>query len=377
MKENTKYTNLKLKISIYCVVLSVILMISSCAEEEEEEQPTRVTTSEVIREDVRFTQQYPASVVALEEIELRADVVGYVTGIHVQEGQKVKRGQLLYTIDQTRYEARRKQAASSLAIAEANLERVQRDVQRYEKLKEEDAIAVQVYDDALTNLRTAEQEVRSAQSNLENAVIDLQYASIHAPLDGTVGFSQVRQGSLVSPGETLLNTISKDDPIGVDFYPEERYLRKFVQLKESTSAQRDSVFLLRLPDGEMYPYAGKIEILDRAVDRNTGTIQIRLRFDNPENILRPGLSANLIVKDETPQDVLTIPQAAVIEQMGEFSVFIVEEDTARMVKVSTGRNIRDRTVILNGLEQGQKVIVKGIQRVNDGESVNAEKTELR
>ncbi|HSJ68822.1 MAG TPA: efflux RND transporter periplasmic adaptor subunit [Anditalea sp.] len=377
MKENTKYTNLKLKISIYCVVLSVILMISSCAEEEEEEQPIRVTTSEVIREDVRFTQQYPASVVALEEIELRADVVGYVTGIHVQEGQKVKRGQLLYTIDQTRYEARRKQAASSLAIAEANLERVQRDVQRYEKLKEEDAIAVQVYDDALTNLRTAEQEVRSAQSNLENAVIDLQYASIHAPLDGTVGFSQVRQGSLVSPGETLLNTISKDDPIGVDFYPEERYLRKFVQLKESTSAQRDSVFLLRLPDGEMYPYAGKIEILDRAVDRNTGTIQIRLRFDNPENILRPGLSANLIVKDETPQDVLTIPQAAVIEQMGEFSVFIVEEDTARMVKVSTGRNIRDRTVILNGLEQGQKVIVKGIQRVNDGESVNAEKTELR
>lgn len=377
MKENTKYTNLKLKISIYCVVLSVILMISSCAEEEEEEQPTRVTTSEVIREDVRFTQQYPASVVALEEIELRADVVGYVTGIHVQEGQKVKRGQLLYTIDQTRYEARRKQAASSLAIAEANLERIQRDVQRYEKLKEEDAIAVQVYDDALTNLRTAEQEVRSAQSNLENAVIDLQYASIHAPMDGTVGFSQVRQGSLVSPGETLLNTISKDDPIGVDFYPEERFLRKFVQLKESTSAQRDSVFLLRLPDGEMYPYAGKIEILDRAVDRNTGTIQIRLRFDNPENILRPGLSANLIVKDETPQDVLTIPQAAVIEQMGEFSVFIVEEDTARMVKVTTGRNIRDRTVILNGLEQGQKVIVKGIQRVNDGESVNAEKTELR
>jgi len=352
-------------------------IICSCAEEEEEEQPLRVTTVEVTMEEVRFTQQYPATVVALEEIDLRADVVGYVTGIHVKEGQKVKRGQLMYTIDQTRYEARREQAASTLAIAEANFDRIQRDVQRYEKLMAEDAIAVQIYDDAVTNLRTAEQEVRAARSNLENAIIDLQYASIHAPMDGTVGFSQVRQGSLVSPGETLLNTISKDDPIGVDFYPEERYLRKFVQLEQSPSAERDSVFLLRLPDGEMYRYAGLIEILDRAVDRNTGTIQIRLRFANPDNLLRPGLSANLIVKDENPQEVLTVPQAAVIEQMGEFSVYLVENNTARQVKITTGRNIQDRTVVLDGLKEGQEIIVKGVQRVNDGDPVNAEKTGLR
>jgi membrane fusion protein, multidrug efflux system len=377
MVKNIQHISLKHKIAFYCVILCMVVSVSSCGEEEEEEQPTRVTTAEVVMEDIRFSQQYPASVVALEEIDLRADVVGYVTGIHVKEGQKVKKGQLMYTIDQTRYEARREQAASSLAIAEANFERIQRDVGRYEKLMEEDAIAIQVYDDAITNLRTAEQEVRAAQSNLENALIDLQYASIHAPMDGTVGFSQVRQGSLVSPGETLLNTISKDDPIGVDFYPEERYLRKFVLLQESPTAQRDSVFLLRLPDGEMYPYAGQIEILDRAVDRNTGTIQIRLRFDNPDNMLRPGLSANLTVKDDDPQEVLTIPQAAVIEQMGEFSVFVVEDSKAKSVKVTTGRNIRDRTVVLEGLEAGQQVIVKGVQRVNDGDAVNAEKTGLR
>jgi len=377
MWDRTKNINIKFRLGIYSILPLMLLIMSSCAEEEEEEQPTRVTTVEVIREDVRFTQQYPATVVALEEIDLRADVVGYVTGIHVNEGQKVRRGQLMYTIDQTRYEARREQAASSLAIAEANYERIQRDVQRYEKLMQEDAIARQIYDDAMTALRTAEQEVRAAQSNLENALIDLQYASIHAPMDGTVGFSQVRQGSLVNPGETLLNTISKDNPIGVDFYPEERYLSKFVQLNESPTAQRDSVFLLNLPDGDRYPYAGQIEVLDRAVDRNTGTIQIRLRFDNPDNILRPGLSANLIVKDDEPQDVLTIPQAALIEQMGEFSVFIVEEGIARSVKVVPGRNIRDRTVILDGLQEGQQVIVKGVQRVNDGESVNADKTGLR
>ncbi|KEO72985.1 hypothetical protein EL17_15335 [Anditalea andensis] len=377
MGGNIKYTGLKLRITFRNIFLIGMICMSSCAEEEEEELPTRVTTVEVISEEVRFTQQYPATVIALEEIDLRADVVGYVTGVHVKEGQKVKKGQLMYTIDQTRYEARREQAASSLSIAEANFERIKRDVQRYEALMAEDAIAIQIYDDAVTALRTAEQEVRSARSNLENALIDLRYASIHAPLDGTVGFSQVRQGSLVSPGETLLNTISKDDPIGVDFYPEERYLRKFIQLQESPTAERDSIFLLRLPDGEMYPYGGQIDIIDRAVDRNTGTIQIRLRFDNPDNLLRPGLSANLTVKDDLPEEVLTIPQAAVIEQMGEFSVFIVEDNKAKGVKVNTGRNIRDRTVILEGLEEGQQVIVKGVQRISDGDPVNAEKTKLR
>jgi membrane fusion protein, multidrug efflux system len=377
MVKNKKHISAGYRTIHHFMVLIMLCFIFSCAEEEEEEQPLRVTTVAVASEDVRFTQQYPATVVALEEIDLRADVVGYVTGIHVKEGQKVKRGQLMYTIDQTRYEARREQAASSLAIAEANYERIRRDVERYEKLMAEDAIAVQIYDDAMTNLRTAEQEVRAAQSNLDNALIDLQYASIHAPMDGTVGFSQVRQGSLVSPGETLLNTISKDDPIGVDFYPEERYLRKFVQLEQSPTAERDSVFLLRLPDGEMYRYAGQIEILDRAVDRNTGTIQIRLRFSNPDNILRPGLSANLIVKDEEPLEVLTVPQAAVIEQMGEFSVFLVEDKRARQVKITTGRNVRDRTVVLEGLREGQEIIVKGVHRVNDGDPVNAEKTDLR
>ena len=377
MVKNKKHISAGYRTIHHFMVLIMLCFIFSCAEEEEEEQPLRVTTVAVASEDVRFTQQYPATVVALEEIDLRADVVGYVTGIHVKEGQKVKRGQLMYTIDQTRYEARREQAASSLAIAEANYERIRRDVERYEKLMAEDAIAVQIYDDAMTNLRTAEQEVRAAQSNLDNALIDLQYASIHAPMDGTVGFSQVRQGSLVSPGETLLNTISKDDPIGVDLYPEERYLRKFVQLEQSPTAERDSVFLLRLPDGEMYRYAGQIEILDRAVDRNTGTIQIRLRFSNPDNILRPGLSANLIVKDEEPLEVLTVPQAAVIEQMGEFSVFLVEDNRARQVKITTGRNVRDRTVVLEGLREGQEIIVKGVHRVNDGDPVNAEKTDLR
>ncbi|WP_185974410.1 efflux RND transporter periplasmic adaptor subunit [Litoribacter populi] len=359
------------------VLLGLCAVFSSCGEEKEEDESTVVETVKVRKAAVNFTQQYPATVTALEEVELRADVNGYVTRINIEEGQRVKKGQLLYQIDQTRFAARKEQAESALAIAKSNLERAQRDLRRYEALQEEDAIAGQIYDNAVTEVRNAEQEVAAAEANLENARIDLQYASIHAPFDGTIGFSQVREGTLVQPGQTLLNTLSRDEPMGVDFFPEERYLRKFTSLQFNEDTEADSVFLLRLPDGQSYPFTGKIRIIDRAVDRNTGTIQIRLTFPNPEYLLRPGLSATLIVKEEESREVLLVPEQAVQEQMGEFSVFIVENGEARQVKVQTGRKLEGETVVLEGLEEGLEVIVKGIQRVSDGAAVRVEENQRR
>jgi membrane fusion protein, multidrug efflux system len=359
------------------LLLCLVLLLVGCGEKEEEDESVVVETETVLRENIQFTQQYPATVVALEEVELRADVVGYVTGIHIQEGQRVERGQLLYEIDPTRYQARKEQAQSALAIAEANLERAKKDLERYEMLQEEDAIAGQIYDNALIEVRNAEQEVAAAKSNLENAMIDLRYASIHAPFGGTIGFSQVRQGTLVQPGQTLLNTLSRDEPMGVDFFPEERYLMKFNSIRNNPEVEMDSLFKITLPGGEDYPYAGKIEIIDRAVDRSTGTIQIRLTFPNPDGLLRPGLSATLRIKDEEAQEVLVVPEQAVQEQMGEHNVFIVEDGVARQVRVHTGRKIRGRTVILEGLEEGQEVIVKGLQRVRDGSAVRVVKEEER
>ncbi|MBS9524139.1 efflux RND transporter periplasmic adaptor subunit [Litoribacter ruber] len=358
---------------IYCLMLLGLLpFLFSCGEEEEEEEPTVVQTVQARKSNVNFTQQYPATVTAVEEVELRADVNGYITGIYIEEGQRVKKGQLLYQIDETRFRARKEQAESQLAIAKANLERAQRDLRRYQALQEEDAIAGQIYDNAVIEVRNAEQEVAAAEANLENARIDLQYASIYAPFDGTIGFSQVREGTLIQPGQTLLNTLSRDEPMGVDFFPEERYLRKFTSLQFSENIEADSVFLLRLPDGQSYPYTGNIRIIDRAVDRNTGTIQIRLSFPNPDFLLRPGLSATLIVKEEESSEVLLVPEQAVQEQMGEFSVYIVENGEARQVKVQTGRKLQGETVILDGLQEGQEVIVKGIQRVSDGAAVRVE-----
>ncbi|WP_106132332.1 efflux RND transporter periplasmic adaptor subunit [Mongoliibacter ruber] len=356
-------------IPIFLMYLIPMVLFSSCADEKDQEEKEKVTVSAAIEKEIRFSRTYPATAVALEEVELRADVVGYVTGIFIKEGQEVKKGQLLYQIDPTRYEARQQQAASAVSIAESNLERIKKDFERYERLKAEDAIAAQIYDSALNELRNAEQELNAAKSELENTSIDLQYASIYAPFNGTIGFSQVRMGSLVNPGESLLNIVSRDDPMGVDFYPEERYLNKFLELSTYETTLEDSVFTLKLSDGSIFPHPGEIEILDRAVNRNTGTIQIRVKFDNKERKLRPGMSATLIVNETENESVILIPQSAIKEQMGEFSVFVVENEEVKQVKVETGRNYQDKRVIKEGLEPGQKVIVKGIQKVQDGDVV--------
>ncbi|WP_194778455.1 efflux RND transporter periplasmic adaptor subunit [Pararhodonellum marinum] len=350
----------------FCLVL---LFSFSCGEKEEEQTYTEVTSTLVKEEQVRFSRTYPAAVVALEEVDLRADVVGYVTRIHIEEGQQVKKGTLMYTIDQTRYLARKQQAESAVAIAEANYDRVSMDVNRYQKLKEEDAIATQILDNALVDLRNAQETLNSAKSDLENARIDLDYASIRAPFDGTVGFSQVRIGTLVSPGETLLNTISKDDPIGVDFFPEEQHLWTFQELFRNENVEVDSIFQLLLPGNRAYPFTGKIETLDRAVDRNTGTFQVRLRFPNPDNMLRPGLSSTLKVLDEKSETVLLVPQAAVQEQMGEFYVYVVEGEEAKEVKIKPGKSKGGYLVVLEGLKEGQEIVVKGIQKVGSGDKI--------
>lgn len=365
-KLSTFFSTKKVISLSYFMALTLLL---SCGEKAEEEKKVKVSTAKVVTETIRFTQNFPASVVALEEVDLRADVVGYITSIQVQEGQKVRKGQLLYTIDQTRIQARKQQAESAVAIAEGNVERLRKDFERYERLRSEDAIAGQIYDNARIDLRNAEQELSATKAELENTAIDLQYASIHAPFDGTVGFSQVRVGTLVNPGETLLNTISRDDPIGVDFFPEERFLGKFQALIDNENVVADSIFQIKMPGGDLYEHFGSIEIVDRAVDRNTGTIQIRLKFPNPQNKLRPGLSTTLSVKDNESESALLVPRRSVTEQMGEFSVYVVEDGQAKQRKIKTGRNIRDMTVVTEGLEPGDEVVVKGVQKLQDGDTV--------
>jgi membrane fusion protein (multidrug efflux system) len=326
-----------------------------------------VNTYKVKIEAVTGTDTYPGTVVPLKEVELRPQVTGYITDIYVQDGQQVSEGQKLYEIDRSKYQASYNQAQANLQSSRANLQKVKQDVERYERLSQQDAIARQRVDYARADLQTAQSQVAAAEAQLQSASTDLRYAVITAPFSGTIGISKVRVGAQVSPGQPLLNTISSNNPMAVDFVINEREIPRFNRLRQG--AQPDSLFTIRLSDGSIYPYPGKIAALDRAVGRQSGTLTVRLNFPNPERQLIAGMTVNVNVLNQDIGKQVVIPYKAVTEQMGEYYAYVVQADSVVQRQLDLGTRIRELVVVRDGLKEGESIVVDGIQRLRQGAKV--------
>jgi membrane fusion protein (multidrug efflux system) len=332
--------------------------------------PASVEVETVAEAAAAYHEEYPATITALNEVELRPQVSGYITGIHFKDGQHVNQGQLLYTIDQQTYQAGVSQAQANLAVAKANLNKAQKDADRYLALDKKDAIAKQVLDHALADLEGAKMQVKAAEAGVTSVQTNLRYSNIVAPFSGTIGISMVKLGASVSPGSTLLNTISTDDPVAVDFFLDQKDLPAFTALQDNPAALKDSLFTIRLADQSTYEFPGKIASIDRAVDASTGTIRVRLAFPNTGKKLRPGMSATAMVYHSNGSNALLIPHKAVIEQMGEYFVYMVtDSSTVTQVKVKLGNAIKDKVVVKEGLQPGQKIVTEGLQRVKEGAKI--------
>jgi membrane fusion protein (multidrug efflux system) len=314
---------------------------------------------------------YPGNVVALNNVDLNCEVSGFITGIFFQEGQQVRKGQKLYEIEQSKYLASYSSAEASLKIAQANYEKTRKDAERYKQLGDKGMTTQQRLEYSEADLSTAESQVAVAKANVQRAQIDLNHATIIAPFDGTIGISLVKRGAFVTAGQTKLNTISSNDPIAIDFVVNEKEITRFVSLENKKLSKKDSLFTLALPDKSIYPYPGKILFLDRAVDMQTGTLKIRLEFPNPNRALKDGMSCNIRVENKYSDKVIVIPNKAVTEQMGEFFVYVVEQDTARQHKVKAGKVVGKNIIILEGLTAGEKIVVEGIQKLRDGVAVQS------
>ena len=374
MKKNI--LNMQL-IKLSGIVLIVIAGFSSCKKtvmHEMYDDPISVITTKVKKEKVAYYEATPGTVIALNEVELRSEVGGLVTGIFFKEGSFIHKGQKLYEIDRTEYQASYEQARANMDIAEANMKRAQRYVDRYTMLNKQDAIAKQKLDDALTDLRNAGLQLVSAKAGLVKARTDLSYSVIKAPFDGTIGISRVKMGTLVSPGQTLLNVISSDDPIGVDFDVNEKQLGRFRKIKNEDLTGNDSIFRIVLPDNSVYPANGKILFIDRAVDPQTATVTIRLVFPNPDGILKTGMSCDVNVLSVSSGERLVIPLKAVLEQMSESFVFVVDSQKVHQSKVELGAHFRGKVIVANGLTEGQQIVTEGVQKLRNDAKVNVVRT---
>ncbi|HWE22781.1 MAG TPA: efflux RND transporter periplasmic adaptor subunit [Myxococcales bacterium] len=362
------------------IVAAVAALTAACSGKKGPSAPAvpDVSVAEVIQRDVPIGGELTATLHGHEDVELRARVEGYLKSIDYREGTEVKKGQLLFTIDDQPYRAKLAEAKGALGRAQASLSKADLDVSRYRPLAEERAISQAELDNAIAAQRAARAQVDAAKANVENATLDLGYTRIAAPIDGLVGRAQRKVGDLVGKGEpTLLSTMSSIDPIRVTVnIPEALYLRYSSQLQDATSgkpspAGREGPQLV-LADGSTYPQRGRLILVDRSVDPQTGTLRADLEFPNPNRVLRPGLYAKVHYSEEIRPGALLVPQRAVQELQGQFSVVVVNaESKAESRKVKVGPRIASLWLIDDGVKPGEKVIVEGVQKVRDGAAVKA------
>jgi RND family efflux transporter MFP subunit len=325
--------------------------------------PTPVNVAQAKIANAVYYDQYQGTVVAINTVELRSEVAGFITGIFFKDGDVVSKGKELYEIDRRKYVAAYEQAEANLLSANANLVKAQKDIDRYTMLLKNDAIARQTVDQAEATFETSKAQVAVAKAGVLSAKTDLSYSIITAPFTGRIGISQVKLGTQVSPGTTLLNTISAENPIGVDVVINEQDISRFYNLQKRSS---DSTFKLQLSDGSIYNKQGKVLAIDRGVASGTGTVKVRIQFPNEEDALKDGMSCVLNVLNSESGERVQIPYKAVSEQMGEFFVFISQDTIAKQHKVKLGPRVGTDVVIMSGLSAGDKVITEGFQRLRDG-----------
>ena len=311
-----------------------------------------------------------------------------------KEGSKVSQGQKLYEIDERLYKAAYDQAVANLRVSQGALVEAQQDADRYIYLNKYNAVASQLYDHAVVSLDQAKNTVKASEQQVKTAKTNLTYATVFAPFTGTIGISQVRLGEVVNAGVTTLDTISTDNPMAVDFIINEKNLPFFEKIQKSKGHEVDSLFTLLLPDASLYSHIGKLSIIDRAVDSQTGTIRVRLVFDNPDDYLRAGMSCVIRVHNQDAGPQLVVPNKAVIEQMGEYFVYTAKDSVLKVSadslkknpkavqgdpnkpklyavqkKVQTGQVIGPDIIIKSGVKAGDKIIIDGLQSIHDGSQI--------
>ncbi|HEY6953821.1 MAG TPA: efflux RND transporter periplasmic adaptor subunit [Flavisolibacter sp.] len=310
--------------------------------------------------------EYPATVAALNEVKLTAQVSGYITGVYFKDGDKVSKGERLYTIDQQVYGANLQQAIANLQVQQTNLLKAQKDADRYHELQKHDAIATQQVDYADAALDAARKQVAAAQANVNAVRANVGFAVIRAPFSGTIGISQVKAGTAVVAGQTVLNTVSTDDPVAVDINVNQNDIFRFLKLQQQKQDKFDTTFTLYF-GGDRYDFPGKIYLIDRAVDQQTGTIKARLLFPNQRGMLKPGMNATVKVATNNRFPSIVIPYKAVTEQLGENFTYVVgDSNKVRQQKVELGPQLGGGVVITSGLQAGDRVVVEGVQNLHQG-----------
>ena len=362
---------------VLVAALTTLLLVAcdSGPQQAVETPPPGVLVAKVAMRQMSETIDYIGQTVAVNDVSLRTQVEGYLLERTFVEGQDVEEGAELFLIDPVLYQAGVSVAEGSVAQMRAAVTRAAQDVKRYRELIKKQSVSQQKLDEAQSESLQASANLKSAEAQLQKAQIDLSHTIIKAPFSGRIGRAYASVGDLVNPQSGELARLVELDPIYANFSVSEGDViaaKRSGQLSGAESELDNIEVRLRLPDGSTYEHVGRVDFIDNVVDRKTGTIVMRARFDNPEKLLVPGLYVSTSLGREETTDKLVIPQAAVQEdQAGAFVMVVAPDNRVELRRITPGQAYAGELVIAAGLEPDEQVIVEGIQKVRPGVLVDA------
>jgi len=334
---------------------------------------------EVAEETIPIYKDFVGQVYGKADIPIRARVDGFIEKIHFNEGLRVNKGQLLYSIDDYPYKLEVTREQSRLSEARIMLVNAKNDLDRIQPLAELNAVSKRDLDAAIARKEAAEESLKAAEASLSLSKVNLGYANIYSPITGIIGKTKAKVGEYVgrSPNPVILNTVSQIDSVIVEFFLSERdYLtlaREVLELSPTDVKKEDLPLELYLADGELFPFQGKFRFIDRDVDPTTGSILIQSIFPNPKGLIRPGQFAKVRSMVNVVENALVIPQRCAFEVQGFFNVFVVDSENKVIQKqVEIFDSFEDKFIIKSGLEKGERVLIDGLMTVKGGQEVNIE-----
>ncbi|MGB6800003.1 MAG: efflux RND transporter periplasmic adaptor subunit [Xanthobacteraceae bacterium] len=364
---------------------TLLLVLAGCNQSQQQAggPPTpAVAVTKPVQRTVIDQDEYVGRFTAVDSVEIRSRLSGYLSDIHFKDGQMVKQGDLLFTIDRRPFEIALEQMRANLAQARANLAFTEADLARGQSLLTNKTITEQAYDQRTQAKAVATASVTAQEAMVHSAELDLdQYSQLRSPIDGRIGDRRVAVGNLVTGGAgantTLLATVVSVDPIRFEFtFDEQSYLRyvRYASASKEVAALNGNVPVsLELIDENEFKHTGKIDFVDNAINTSTGTIRGRAVFDNADGIFTPGMFGRLRVPGSPPYTALLVPDAAIgSEQVRKYVLVVDDSGTVHQKYVTLGQLDGGLRVIKDGLDANDRVIVNGLMRARAGIKVNAQ-----